>query len=497
MEWDCWEQVPKHRAEQFQNICAALGLVIANHEGPECPAVQLFPTCTWIHLHGRACTGKTKTLAAVRAMLERSEPSVGWLHVDCRTLVSGEQFMAAVAREVYAIAGARELSVPEPPARWNLPLFMHTLLELLERLEERDVFLVLHLEGIEWLRGLDDFSRILASLRRLSFFADRCRGATTTGALLRWSVLVESRLPPSRLFDPVESSYAPDWMLYFPPYDRAALRDILLQHCAFANAVQPREAARPQTPESSGRDLCADAFVDTLLDVCHDLTNDLNELSYWSDVLYPKYAKAWRPRPGHAASLAGAYSACLPYFRQAVAGVYARSTKQSKECIEKMNALHGQRTWREMLATESRLSNALVLAGYLAAHIPPSHDRKLFEKAAGGVAGRKRRRGPRVHEETGRKTRSFSLERLQRLLEAISERSMDAELRESDSLIRWSTTPPTGAVLAGLIGQGFFSSVTQARSAERQRLRCYVSRELAEHVARKFDMNLSEYISET
>ncbi|KAK4531211.1 hypothetical protein CCYA_CCYA07G2068 [Cyanidiococcus yangmingshanensis] len=403
--------------------------------------------------------------------------------------------MAEIAQGCYASAAGRfGIPVGALPMRWNLPLFVHFVADLLTLLNEKGATLILHLEGVEWLRHFEDSGRILAALQRLPFFANQVGGAEHFSLRMPLQVLLEARVPPENLFDPVERSCSPDFVLFFPPYDRAALRNLLLaRRCQTQSSPSPGtgtlEAGCPSVPDS-----CTEAFVSTLLDVLHDLTNDFAELCFWSDVLFPFYARGWRARQGRTASIASAYTACLPYFKEAIKRIYTRSSILLNESIELQNAHHEAPPWRIMLCKGSRVSKALLLAGYFAARIPPSHDRKLFETNKERQGCQKRRRRYRARLKEACAIRPFSVERLYRIRHYILQRYTDQEQPGLD-LAAFYRTAPLGSVLSNLICHGFFSKVTRSHAVERQRLRCYVSRELAQDLAREVGIALEDYVS--
>ncbi|KAF6003545.1 hypothetical protein F1559_002231 [Cyanidiococcus yangmingshanensis] len=295
MNWSLSTSVPQHRTEEFAALCASLGFIIPGSSNGEHPNIQIMHTGSWVYLYGARNTGKSTTIAAVRAASERCVHHLHWSYVNCRALLTGERLMAEIAQGCYASAAGRfGIPVGALPMRWNLPLFVHFVADLLTLLNEKGATLILHLEGVEWLRHFEGSGRILAALQRLPFFANQVGGAEHFSLRMPLQVLLEARVPPENLFDPVERSCSPDFVLFFPPYDRAALRNLLLaRRCQTQSSPSPGigtlEAGYPSVPDS-----CTEAFVSTLLDVLHDLTNDFAELCFWSDVLFPFYARGWR-----------------------------------------------------------------------------------------------------------------------------------------------------------------------------------------------------------
>jgi hypothetical protein len=495
MDWSRWTNVPQHRSEQFAAVCAAIGLALTGK--PTDPHLKLVAINygSWVYFYGARSTGKSMTLAAVRTLSERWTAKVCWTYVNCRALVNGERFMASIAQGCHQVAKRAGTPVPPLPTRWNLPLFLHVMSDMLVGLARKDVHVVCHLEGAEWLRSLGDSGRVLTAMRRLSSAATGFCDCSDGFLQSAWNVILESRVPPEHLFDPVERSCFPDFVLFCPPYDRSALRGLLLARQCQKESLSSSEMQVSEADDRLSEGSFVTAFVNTLLDVLYDLTNDLSELCFWYDTLLPVYRRGWRARQGRTAALAAAYSTCLPHFKEAIKRIYTRSSILLNESTELPNVSPELPTWRIMLCTGSYVSKALLLAGYLAARIPPGRDRKLFEKSGEKQGIRKRRQTRRAPAKEKPGTKPVSLDRLERIGRYILQRYAEME-RSSITTTAFYRAAPSGSVLAGLIGHGFFSRITRAHAVERQRVRCYVSRDLAQELAKEAGIVLEDYIGE-
>ncbi|KAK4534931.1 hypothetical protein CDCA_CDCA03G0956 [Cyanidium caldarium] len=452
-----------------------------------------------VYVYGAPSTGKTTVTQSVLETVCAEGDAVSgdaarrrhrWVRVDCQACLDERLLYQSLLRAVASVLPSHN-ALTLSPYPTSFEAFFRRLFTALSTCAAQLDVLTLHLVHAHKLRSYLPRTVLTSLLQLTDAWRHTAVTAAATSALpVALQVVFEAVVPPEHLVDPHEWPCEPELVLHFSAYSPEALQTLLMERLS----ADLRDA--PPAAESTLRA----AFVQVLLDVLGSVTQDLRELAYWSDTLFPHYLAPCRQGRVTAAQTGRMYAACLPHLKRAVHCVYAANTTDSGGEGDALSSPQsavwssdGRRGAEADSATTPGLSqnaSVLLLASFLAARISPRDDYRVF--GPGERRRGKASRTHRVHDGNGRRY-AFPLERLLSIARILHRRltadgGMDMQQGSGGAAVPWLSE------VAALARGAFLSAPSTADALTEVRLTSQVTDTQAQCLATALRVDLNEYL---
>ena len=452
-----------------------------------------------VYVYGAPSTGKSTVTQSVLETVSAEGDAVPadaarrrhrWVRVDCQACLDERLLYQSLLQAVARVLPS-DNALTSSPYPTCFEAFFRRLFAALSTSATQFDALTLHLVHAHKLRSYVSRAALTSLLRLTDAWRHTAVTAAATSALpVALQVVFEAAVPPEHLVDPHEWPCEPELVLHFSAYAPEALQALLMERLS----ADVRDA--PPAAESALRA----AFVQVLLDVLGSVTQDLRELAYWSDTLFPHYLAPYRQGRVTAAQTGRMYAACMPHLKRAVHCVYAANTTDDGGEGDALSSPRsvvlpsdGRRGAEADAATTPGLSqnaSVLLLASFLAARISPKDDYRVF-----GPGERRRGRASRthrVHDGNGRRY-AFPLERLLSIARVLHKRLTADGSREMQQGSGGAAVPWLSEVAAFVRG-AFLSTPSTADALTQVRLTSQVTDTQAQCLATALKVDLNEYL---